>query len=174
MSVGVLLGDISELLRLGGPVLWMLLALCFFMWLLILERFLFVWRVYPHSADQIVEQWKGFCHIEGWKGHSVRASLISESRMSLVRNLSMIKLCIALCPMLGLLGTVVGMMSVFDTIGVFGTSDSRALSAGISMATIPTVVGIVVALSGYYFHIKLVAISREKTLGLADRMVGNA
>jgi len=64
--------------------------------------------------------------------------------------LPMIKTLVSLCPLLGLLGTVTGMIQVFDVMAVSGTSNARSMAAGVSMATVPTMAGMVAALSGVF------------------------
>ena len=77
--------------------------------------------------------------------------MVSEVRQKLQRNVTMIQTLIAICPLLGLLGTVTGMVAVFDVMAFFGTGNARAMAAGVSKATIPTMAGMVAALSGVYF-----------------------
>jgi biopolymer transport protein ExbB len=60
----------------------------------------------------------------------------------------MIKTLVALCPLFGLLGTVTGMIKVFEVMAVSGSGNVRAMAAGVSQATIPTMAGMVGALSG--------------------------
>ena len=70
-----------------------------------------------------------------------------------------------MCPLIGLLGTVTGMITVFETMASQGTGNPRLMAAGISMATIPTMAGMVAALSGVFFSSRLearVKIAREK------------
>jgi biopolymer transport protein ExbB len=62
----------------------------------------------------------------------------------------MIKTLMAVLPLLGLLGTVTGMIQVFDVMAVTGTSNARLMAGGVSAATIPTMAGLVAALSGVY------------------------
>ena len=71
--------------------------------------------------------------------------------MALERFLSLIKVLIALCPLLGLLGTVTGMIAVFDSIAMTGNSDAKAMASGIFQATLPTMSGLVLAISALYF-----------------------
>ena len=70
-------------------------------------------------------------------------------------------------PLLGLLGTVVGMIQVFNIMAVAGTSNARLMSAGVSAATIPTMAGMVAALSGVYFGTWLEhkAVTETESLG---------
>ena len=69
--------------------------------------------------------------------------------------MSIIKILIVICPLVGLLGTVTGMMEVFGQMSVLGSSDVKSMANGVSMATIPTMAGMVVALSGILFEKKL-------------------
>ena len=63
---------------------------------------------------------------------------------------SHIKTLVAVIPLMGLLGTVWGMIEVFDVLSVMGSANVKAMSAGISKATIPTMAGMVGALSGVF------------------------
>jgi biopolymer transport protein ExbB len=62
-----------------------------------------------------------------------------------------IRALVAVTPLLGLLGTVTGMVEVFDVMAVTGSSNARLMAAGISKATIPTMAGLVASLSGLVF-----------------------
>ncbi len=55
-----------------------------------------------------------------------------------------------IAPMIGLLGTVTGMIEVFDVMAISGTGNARSMAAGVSKATIPTMAGMVGALSGVF------------------------
>ena len=72
--------------------------------------------------------------------------------------------------MFGLLGTVTGMVQVFDVVARQGTGDAQAMAAGVSKATIPTMAGMVVALSGLYFGNRLQQMVRQRTRQLADSL----
>ena len=62
--------------------------------------------------------------------------------------MSLIQVLIIVCPVLGLLGTVTGMIEVFDVVAVMGTGNARALAAGITKATLPTMVGMTISIMG--------------------------
>jgi len=70
----------------------------------------------------------------------------------LERLLPFIALTSASAPLLGLLGTVTGMISTFNMISVFGTGDPRTLSGGISEALITTEFGLVIAIPALFLH----------------------
>ncbi|MFC1503634.1 MotA/TolQ/ExbB proton channel family protein, partial [Pseudomonadota bacterium] len=71
---------------------------------------------------------------------------IVDEQQSLEKGLSMLKLLAALAPMLGLLGTVTGMIETFQVITQFGNGDPKVMAGGISMALITTVLGLVAAI----------------------------
>ena len=76
----------------------------------------------------------------------IRLRLISVNQR-LAMNLSYIKTLISLLPLLGLLGTVTGMVSVFEAMAYSG-GNARSMAAGVSMVVIPTMAGMVATLSG--------------------------
>ena len=81
-----------------------------------------------------------------------------------------IKTLVALCPMIGLLGTVTGMVSVFDVMAISGTGNARAMASGVYRATLPTMAGMVVALSGIYFSVQLENLAKRERRELEDEL----
>ena len=77
----------------------------------------------------------------------IRQGLISEVNTKLSMNMGFIKTLISLLPLLGLLGTVTGMVQVFEAMNTSG-GNARTMAAGVSAATIPTMSGMVATLSG--------------------------
>ena len=76
--------------------------------------------------------------------------MISEISVDTHRFILTIETMMQILPLLGLLGTVVGMIKVFDVMTFFGTGNARLMASGISQATIPTMAGLVAAISGLY------------------------
>ena len=66
-------------------------------------------------------------------------------------DISLIQLMVMIAPLFGLLGTVTGMISVFDVMAAVGSGNAKAMAAGISKATIPTMAGMIGALTGLLF-----------------------
>jgi biopolymer transport protein ExbB len=145
------LESIRRFLGMGGDVLMMLFVLTLLLWVLVIERYLYFFTEYPKLIKQTIAQWDARGDKLSWGAKQIRVSMISEVSLSVNRGMPMIKTLIALCPLLGLLGTVVGMVQVFDVLAVTGTGSPRAMASGISKATIPTMAGMVAALSGLYF-----------------------
>jgi len=75
-----------------------------------------------------------------------------EATPRLQRGLPLIAIASATAPLLGLLGTVTGMMETFRLITVFGTGDAKSLASGISEALITTEFGLVVAIPALIAH----------------------
>ncbi len=71
---------------------------------------------------------------------------IVNEQQGLEKGLSMLKLLAAIAPMLGLLGTVTGMIETFQVITQYGNGDPKVMAGGISMALVTTVLGLVAAM----------------------------
>lgn len=146
---------IQLLMESGGFVLWLILLASVLMWTLIIERYLFVYFQHPRQVKQLIEDWHQRRDRSSWYAHQIRQGLIAESRVSLQRYLMSIKTLTAALPMLGLLGTVNGMIQTFDVMTVFGTGNTRGMAGGISVALITTMGGLLTSLSGLYFSTQL-------------------
>jgi biopolymer transport protein ExbB len=146
--------DFQWLLEQGGVVLWVIFSSCFLLWFLILERYWFIRVVFPRRLRENNQNLLSCVPValqSHWVKVSLQRSFVSEMKIQLQGPLGLIQTLIVLCPMLGLLGTVTGMVSVFEIIAVIGTSDAQAMAHGVYRATIPTMAGLVVSLSGLYF-----------------------
>jgi biopolymer transport protein ExbB len=131
----------------GGNVLFLIAGATFFMWALIFERWWFYATDHKGDVAQALTYWEGRTERTSWNAHRIRERLISEVNNRLTLNLGFIKTLISLLPLLGLLGTVTGMVSVFEAMTYSG-GNARTMAAGVSMATIPTMSGMVATLSG--------------------------
>ncbi len=97
---------------------------------------------------------------------------------ALERGNGVIKLLAATSPLLGLLGTVTGMIITFQTISLFGTGDPRLMAGGISQALVTTVLGLVVAIPLLFSHSLINYLCRsiiqcldEQSAGVLARMI---
>lgn len=146
-----LLESIRGFIEIGGDVLWAIMAVLLLMWTLIIERYWYLFRVLPGERRDLIDRWNARSDHRSWHAHRVKEEMISQLRGQLEKNVRTIQTLVAICPLLGLLGTVTGMVAVFDVMAFFGTGNARAMAAGVSKATIPTMAGMVAALSGVYF-----------------------
>ena len=164
---------IRDFMELGGPVLRWIALVIFVMWALIIERLLFFRTNLQAIAKNIRADWEGRAERRSWNAHRIREGMISRFSMETNGQIMMIKTLVALCPLLGLMGTVTGMIEVFDVMAMSGSGNTRAMAAGVSKATIPTMAGMVVALSGYYLNIRLKRSAAAEIQSFADRLTAS-
>lgn len=150
----------------GGNVLWIIALLVFFMWTLIIERFMyFLLGAWKTERRIVVETWSTRSERKSWNAKQIRTKLLSESRSAINHNMGLIATCVALCPLLGLLGTVTGMIEVFNVMAVTGGGDAKSMAGGVQRSTIPTMAGMVAALSGLFANTALQRVTfREEHL----------
>ncbi len=172
------LWSILEYLRQGGWVMLPLAAVSWAMWTFIIER----WRRFeelkredldPAAAARCVAglgdcpedsrglrallvreflpQRSGFARLDRQILRQCAVGLHAE----LDRRLAAIGVLAAVAPLLGLLGTVLGMIETFDVISLFGTGNARAMAGGISVALITTQTGLLVAIPGLVLSSRL-------------------
>ncbi|EDY83509.1 transporter, MotA/TolQ/ExbB proton channel family protein [Verrucomicrobiia bacterium DG1235] len=99
-------------------------------------------------------------------------SCILRHRPRLERFLPILATTAAVAPLMGLLGTVVGMIKTFTLIEVFGTGDAKSLSSGISEALVTTELGLIVAIPALIFHGIFTRIMRSR-LGTMEQVAAD-
>ncbi|RLA30934.1 MAG: MotA/TolQ/ExbB proton channel family protein [Gammaproteobacteria bacterium] len=139
---------IRDFMALGGTVLTWIALTIFLMWALIIERLIYFRAPMKKMAAEIHDKWEARAERRSWNAHAIREGMISQFSMATNQFIPMITTLVALCPLLGLLGTVTGMIQVFGVMAVSGSGNVRAMAAGVSQATVPTMAGMVGALSG--------------------------
>ena len=154
----------------GGDVLFLILAVTFIMWVLIIERLWFYSLEYKKHKNRVIGTWEARAERKSWYAHKIRIAMISEINHNLFQSVNLIKTLVALCPLIGLLGTVTGMIDVFDVMGSQGSSNARAMAAGVSKATIPTMAGMVAALSGVFLSTYIEKRAKREAERLEDSL----
>jgi biopolymer transport protein ExbB len=139
---------IRDFMELGGPILRWIAVTIFLMWVLITERIMFFRSSMKTMATEIRDNWENRSERRSWNAHQIREMMISRFDMATNKGINVIQTLVALCPLLGLMGTVTGMIKVFGVMAVSGAGNVRAMAAGVSQATVPTMAGMVGALSG--------------------------
>lgn len=155
----------------GGPVLWVILAVSLTLMTLLVNRAMFVFLELPGRIAAAKRDWGARVDRRSWYAVQIRRSIVAEIQVRLTIDLPVLRALVAICPMLGLVGTVFGMMQVFDALAVTGTGNARAMATGISHATLPTMAGIVVAITGLYLLSMLEQHIRNEMRGLRDSLV---
>jgi len=143
-----MLSHLQQLADMGGPVLLFIVVLILLLWLLLMERLIYYRTTLRRDMAQCLDVWQQRVDRHSRRARQVRAALLAEVDERIDRFLPMIKTLVAIAPLFGLLGTVTGMIGVFEAMGFAEGSGARAMSSGVSRATIPTMAGMVAALSG--------------------------
>lgn len=140
---------LGQFFQTGGWVLYPILIVSFLMFALILERIIYRMISYPGQKKHT------FSALSAEPMAVKKLSLLCELDLALKSQFALIKNLITLCPLIGLLGTVTGMIQVFDSLALYGTGNPRLMAAGVASATFPTMTGMAVAVAGLLFHNRL-------------------
>lgn len=134
----------------GGGLLWVIGGLLLIMWAMIFERVWYLQFVHPGRVKGALAKWSKRSNKNSWNSAQIRTRVVSELSIDLKGSLHIIESLVVICPLLGLLGTVTGMMEVFQVMTLTGGGDAKSMAGGVSKATIPTMAGMVGALSGIF------------------------
>ena len=166
----IIAGDLREFFEAGGPVLWGILLVTMIMWTLIIERFWYFKNLMPSLTNDALNQWGTVSNKGDWYSMRIRDQIISEVSAETRKFILTIETMMQILPLLGLLGTVVGMIKVFDVMTFFGTGNARLMASGVSQATIPTMAGLVAAISGLYIANLLKRKAEDEINKIADQL----
>ena len=164
------IGAVRDFVETGAQVLLVIAFVTAVMWTLLIERFWYFRSAHREEAARVKREWEARDDHSSWNAHQIRRMMISEVQQKLERGLNMIKTIVAVCPMFGLLGTVTGMIEVFDVMATSGSGNARGMASGVSKATLPTMAGMVAALSGMLFSIQLDRFAREEGQRVSDQL----
>ncbi len=141
---------VSELIEGGGPFVVCIFLACAVLWTLVLERTFFFSLVFPGQVATALAQWRARPEHQSWCARQIRQATISRLSTSMTSNLRLMKVLVPLSPLLGLVGTVSGMLEVFDSMALRGSADARTMASGVSHAMICTLTGLAVSITGLY------------------------
>lgn len=164
------LAEMGKFMDSGGMVLWAIVVLLFFMWTLIFERMWYLRSNVGLEVQRALDAWEGRKERKSKHAHQIREKLISEVSIEIDANMMMIKTLVAIAPLFGLLGTVTGMITVFDVMAFTGGGDAKAMAGGVSQATIPTMSGMVAALSGVFGMTYIERVAEQEKHLLEDHL----
>ncbi|HTE40669.1 MAG TPA: MotA/TolQ/ExbB proton channel family protein [Steroidobacteraceae bacterium] len=163
------LASLHNMRELGGPIVnWIFIA-CAIMWCIVIERYWYFRKQLPRDTAAMLQLWNARGNRLSWASQQIRRAMISRLNSGMVSNLQVLRVLVPMCPLLGLLGTVSGMLEVFDAMAARGSADARSMASGVSEAMICTLSGLAVSITGlypvYYFRRKV----RRETELLADK-----
>lgn len=160
----------GDMLELGGDILLLIIVIAALMWGFILERLVFLFWVFPIKRRVIIDLWNQRKEKTDWFAWQFRKLLISRINRETGKNLELIRTMVKVCPLLGLLGTVMGMLEIFDALAITGNNSARTTAGGVSKATVSTMAGMVVAISGLMISNYLVTKADVLKLSLQDHL----
>ncbi len=169
--MGDLWWQTSDYLRHGGFIMFPLVAVSVVMWTLIIDRLRTFAKLRRGDVDTagavemlagtgsaaatpaglratLVHDFLAECSGDADLDRDILGQCTLRLRLRLDERLAVIGVLAAIAPLLGLLGTVLGMIETFDVIAVFGTGNSRAMASGIGVALVTTQTGLLVAIPG--------------------------
>ena len=178
--------ELGDRVQQGGEVGYIILALA------VIGILLAVWRIIVLLGEKarVMKQMKSDTADEGNSLGRVMAvynankgsdtetlelhlgEAIAAEIPKLTRGIGWIKIISVVAPLLGLLGTVTGMIDVFETMSLFGTGDPKLMAGGISQALITTVLGLVAAIPCVFLHTLTNNVSRSLIMILEERATG--
>jgi biopolymer transport protein ExbB len=162
------LDGIRELSSDGGAFVLWIFAAGVVLWALIFERYWFFKRSLPRLVRRMQEEWYARPEHGSWCSRQIRSAMISRLNGAMTAGFPVLQVLVPMSPLLGLIGTVWGMLEVFDSMALRGTADARSMASGVSTAMICTMTGLAVSISGlypvYYFRSR----ATRETERLAD------
>lgn len=150
----IYLEELSNFFDRGGVVLYLVFIIAIALWTLLIERYIYIKYVYKKYRNDLLTNANNHNYADKFK-EDIQRYMLEDSNLKLKSGVDIIKTLIIVCPLVGLLGTVTGMIEVFDVMSISGTGNVKSMANGVSMATIPTMAGMVVALSGILLEKKL-------------------
>jgi len=136
----------SNFINQGGPVVLILFFISIYLFILISAKFKFLFL----DINTLKTEYKqNLINLDKDQYYLLNLSALKcDFKTLITKDFYIIQTLIALCPVLGLLGTVTGMIEVFDVVSFFGTGNARALASGITKATLPTMTGMAISIVG--------------------------
>src|SRR5690606_11560261 len=163
-------GAIGAFMEQGGFLMPWIAALTFVMWTLAFERFWYFKGALKGDVQRSLDAWEARKERNSWSSRQIRTAYISRMSSKINQNMDLIATLIAICPLAGLLGTVTGMIEVFSVLAATGGGDAKQMAGGVSKATIPTMAGMVAALSGLFVNTYMSRIAERENQLFADHL----
>jgi len=163
--------DILSFIDKGGVIVYILIALNILGFSIIILKLINIFqfkKTKQTDIDTIVKEVNSSTHTLGIEYLN---SLVHSKIKKLENGINTIKIIATISPLLGLLGTVVGILFSFDTISKVGLEDPMLFSSGISIALITTVVGLIVSIPHFIFYNYYVSTLDNYELDLKDEVL---
>ena len=178
--------DLRQRIDQGGLVGYIILALGFVALIIALERLVTLSLVgskvnrqlkseevrTDNPLGRVLQTWEENRHKDQETVELKIGESVLQETPRLQRSLTLLKIISVVAPLLGLLGTVTGMINTFQAITLFGTGDPKLMAGGISQALVTTVLGLSVAIPTVLLHTAVSGRARRIVQVLEERAMG--
>jgi biopolymer transport protein ExbB len=154
----------------GGPFVFFIFISGVIMWTLVIERAWYFWKVLPVRTQEAIDKWNARSDHLSWCARQIRESMISRLSTEMSTNLLLMRVLVPMAPLLGLIGTVSGMLEVFDSMALRGSADARTMATGVSHAMLCTMTGLAVSITGLYPVYRFTDLARRKSELVAEQL----
>jgi biopolymer transport protein ExbB len=154
----------------GGVIMYILLGLNIVGFTIMIVKFL-QYIFASSKAERVVSEiYHDIAQQEKSAQLALSRDILTEKMVSYEKGLSTVRIIASIAPLLGLLGTVIGVLSAFDAISKAGLDDPSIFASGISLALITTVGGLIVAIPHYVGYNYLVGMLDKIEVGFSRVM----
>jgi biopolymer transport protein ExbB len=154
----------------GGPFVFFIFVSGVIMWTLVIERAWYFWKVLPVNTQEAIDKWNARSDHLSWCARQIRDAMISRLSTEMNTNLLLMRVLVPMAPLLGLIGTVSGMLEVFDSMALRGSADARTMATGVSHAMLCTMSGLAVSITGLYPVYRFTDLARRKSELVAEQL----
>jgi biopolymer transport protein ExbB len=154
----------------GGEFVFLIFVSGVIMWTLVIERLWYFKRVLPVEIQTTIEKWNKRSDHLSWCARQIREGMISKLDSAMSTNLLVMRTLVPMAPLLGLIGTVSGMLEVFDSMALRGSADARTMATGVSHAMLCTMSGLAVSITGLYPVYYFTDQAKRKAELIADQL----
>lgn len=154
----------------GAVVLTLIFLLAVILWALIIERYWYFLFIHPDVLDNSLQIWSRRANGPAHLARRTRRQILTDVGGQMSRYVTLIQSLVVVIFLLGLLGSVGGMMKVLDALTESGDATTLALSRAIGSAAIPVVTGLAVVVTGVLFGQELKQRVIRETRLLRDKL----
>ncbi|HEX7965492.1 MAG TPA: MotA/TolQ/ExbB proton channel family protein [Gammaproteobacteria bacterium] len=154
----------------AGGILWLLLLLAVALWTLIVERYWYFFFVYPQAQEIALRRWKRYSGADLKSARRARKQIVASVFGETHRSVNFIQSLVAVMFLLGLFGSVGGLMRVLDAQTLGGAAGQQRVASALIGAAVPVLAAGALVLVALFFTRALRDRADRETRLLADKL----
>lgn len=154
----------------GAVVMTLIFLLAAALWALIIERYWYFLFVHPDVLENVLRIWRRRASGPAFLARRARRHILTEVGAQMGQSVTLIRSLLAVIFLLGLLGSLTGLMQVLGAMTLTGSAGTRALAHGIAASAIPVVTALAVVATGVFFNQELAQRVVRETRLLRDQL----